>query len=142
MRLSFIAITSLLVVMPAWAGAREPRQTDTAAIAAVLSNPAAQDALARTVDRLAGIMLDTRIGPLAVLTDARDDIGPNDTLRDVKEREDPDFERRLHRSTRRAAAAVGTTAGAAVTQIAELRRTAKRLEAAVGPILGSVSEDY
>ena len=66
MRLSLIAITSLLVATSAWAGAREPGQTDTAPIAAVLSSPAAQDALARTVDRLAGIMLDTRIGPLAV----------------------------------------------------------------------------
>ena len=142
MRSSVVAITLLLVATPAWAGAREPGQADTAAIASALGNPAAQDALARTVDRLAGIVLDTRVGPLAVLTDARDDIEPDDTLRDVKEREDPDFESRLHRSTRRAAASAGNAAGAAVTQIAELRRTAERLKKVLGPALGRVSGDY
>lgn len=79
MRLSLVAITSLLVTTPAWAGAREPGQTDTGAIASVLANPAAQDALTGTVDRLAGIVLDTRVGPLAALTDESGDIGPDDT---------------------------------------------------------------
>lgn len=142
MRLSVIAITSLLAATPAWAEAREPGRTDPAAIASVLENPAAQDALARTVDRLAGIVLDTRVGPLAVLTDGRDDAGPEDTLRDVMERRDPDFERRLRRDTRRAAAAAGNAAGAAVTQMAEFRRTARRLEEALGPLLGGLSGAY
>ncbi len=142
MRLSFIAITSLLAATPAWAEAREPGRADAAAIASVLENPSAQDALARTVDRLAGIVLDTRVGPLAVLTDRRDDTGPEDTLRDVMERKDPDFERRLRQDTRRAAAAAGNAAGAAVTQMAELRRTAKRLEEALGPLLGGLSGAY
>ena len=141
MRLSLVAIILLSGATPAWAGAREPGQTDTGAIASVLSNPAAQDALARTVDRLAGIVLDTRVGPLAALTDSRDDIRPDDTLRDVKEREDPDFERRLQKRTRRAVAAAGTAAGAAAIQMAELRRTAERLEEVLGPVLDRVSED-
>lgn len=60
----------------------------------------------------------------------------------MKEREDPGFERRLHRNTRRAVAAAGTVAGAAVTQMAELRRTVERLEKVLGPVLGNTSGDY
>jgi hypothetical protein len=142
MRSSLIAITLLSVATPAWAEAREPGRTDTGAIASVLGDPAAQDALAETVDRLAGIVLDTRVGPLAVLTDSRDDIRPDDTLRDVREREDPDFERRLQRRTRRAISAAGTAAGVAATQMAELRRTAERLQQVLGPLLGRASGDY
>ena len=133
MRLSFLAITSLVAITPALAGASERGQTDTAVIASVLASPAAQDALATTLSRLAAIVLDTPVGALAGLTDARDDIRPGDTLRRVVERDDPDFERRLQRSTRGAAAA----AGVAVTQISELRRTVERLEEALRPVLGS-----
>lgn len=142
MRLFLVAITSLLAATPAWAGPREPGRTDAGAVASVLGDPAAQDALSRTVDRLAGIVLDTRVGPLAALTDGSDDIGPDDTLRDVKEREDPGFERRLRGGTRRAVAAAGTAAGAAAAQVAELRRTAERLKEVLGPVLGRTSGDY
>ena len=118
-------------------GRSERGQTDTAVIASVLAAPAAQDALAAALSRFAAIVLDTPVGSLAVLTDGRDDIRPGDTLRNVVERDDPDFERRLQRSTRGAAAAAGTAAGVAVTQMSELRRTAERLEEALGSVLGS-----
>ena len=137
MRLSFVAITSLVAITPALAGASERGRTDTAVIASVLASPAAQDALATTFSRIAAIVLDTPVGALAGLTDARDDIRPGDTLRQVVERDDPDFERRLQRSTRDAAAAAGTAAGVAVTQMSELRRTTERLEEALRPLLGS-----
>lgn len=142
MRFSLVAITSLLVATPAWAGAREPERSDAGRVASVLGDPAERDALARTVDRLADIVLDTRVGPLAALMDERDDVEPGDTLRDVKEREDPDFERRLRGNTRRAVAAAGDAAGAAVTQMAELRRTAERLQRVLGPLLGRASGDF
>jgi hypothetical protein len=141
MRLSLPAVLSLLVATPAWAGASEPSQADAGALASALENPAAQDALTRTVDRLAGIVLDTRLGALAALADAEDDVRPDDTLRDVKERQEPGFERRLHRSTRRAVEAAGTAAGAAATQVAELRRTAERLDEALRAVLGGTPED-
>lgn len=141
MRFSCLAVASLLAATPAWAEAREPGRADAAAVASVLADPAAQDALAKTVDRLAAIVLDTRVGPLAALADGRGDIEPDDTLRDLTEREDPGFERRLRRDTRRAAAAAGTAAGAAAAQLAELRRTAERLEKVLGPVIGGVSGD-
>ena len=136
MRLSLVAITSLIAMTPALAGASERGRTETAVIASVLASPAAQDALATTFNRLAAIVLDTPVGALAGLTDARDDIRPGDTLRRVVERDDPDFEHRLQRGTRGAAAAAGTAAGVAVTQISELRRTVERLEEALRPMLG------
>jgi hypothetical protein len=141
MRLSLLAVMSLLVATPAWARASEGGQTDAGAIASALESPAAQDALTRTVDRLAGIVLDTRLGALSALADAEDDVRPDDTLRDVKERQEPGFERRLHRSTRRAVEAAGTAAGAAATQVAEIRRTAERLDEALGAMLGGIQED-
>jgi hypothetical protein len=86
-------------------------------------------------------VLDTRLGALSALADAEDDVRPDDTLRDVKERQEPGFERRLHRSTRRAVEAAGTAAGAAATQVAEIRRTAERLDEALGAMLGGIQED-
>ncbi|HEX8412720.1 MAG TPA: hypothetical protein VF637_02380 [Sphingomicrobium sp.] len=141
MRLSLIAITLLLAATPTWAGAREPGRVDIGTAASVIAEPIAQDALARSIDQLAGIVLDTRVGPLAALTDARDDIRPDDTLRSVKEREDPNFERRLHKNTRRTLATAGRAAGAAANQTAELRRTAERLEEVLRPLISMVARD-
>ena len=99
--------------------------------AAALQNPLVQDGLARAVTQLVGIVLDTRVGPLAALSDPADDVRPADTLRDLKHRDDPRFEEHLHDRTRHALAAAGGVAGEA----AELDRTARRLEAVLAPLV-------
>ncbi|MGI4733108.1 MAG: hypothetical protein ACRYFW_15380 [Janthinobacterium lividum] len=103
--------------------------------ARLLTNPAAQDLIAQKIASLAGIVLDTRVGPVAALTDPRDRIRPDDTLRSVEERRDPEIDRHLYEGSRRAVATAGSVAGDAVVEAAELRRTADRLRAALGPLV-------
>lgn len=132
---------SLVLATPASASDRRPQRSDPEAVASALGSPGAQDALASTVARLAGIVLDTRIGPIAAVTGSRDDIRSDDTLGDVVRRDDPDFERRLYRGTRRAAETAGQAASGAVLQAAELRRTADRLRDVLGPLLDGMRSE-
>ncbi|WP_375429423.1 hypothetical protein [uncultured Sphingomonas sp.] len=131
-------LASLVLTAPALASERHPRRPDPEVLASTLGSPAAQDALAATITRLASIVLDTRVGPIAALTRPRDDVRPDDTLGDIVRRDDPDFERRLQRRTRRAAETAGEAASSAITQMAELRRTAERLRDVLDPVLDEV----
>lgn len=135
------AVAVLLFVLPTAAAAQPAPQVtiDPAQAAAALQNPLVQDGLARTVTRLAGIVLDTRVGPLATLADPGDDIRPGDTLRDLKHRDDPQFERHLDDSTRRAVATAGLVAGGVASEGAELQRTADRLRTALAPLLAALA---
>ena len=137
MRLMPIAITALAlttVATPATAQSQLPsREMDAAQR---LNDPIVQDGLAAAVSAVAGIVLDTRVGPLAAITG---DVGPNDTLRDVKRREDPYFEERLHDDARRAVATAGGMASGGAAMSVELQRTADRLRAALAPLAGMIA---
>ncbi len=126
-------LASLLLATPAVAQERDP-----AAIARALQNPAVQDGAAAALGQIADILLDTRIGALSALGDR--DVRPEDTLRDLKGRDDPDFEARLRDETRRAVRQAGTVAAGMAVGAAELQRTADRLRAALAPFLASRDE--
>jgi hypothetical protein len=123
-------IASLLLATPAVAQERDP-----AAIARALQNPAVQDGAAAALGQIANILLDTRIGALAAMGDR--DVRPEDTLRDLKRRDDPEFEARLRDDTRRAVRQAGTVAGGMAVGAAELQRTADRLRDALAPFLAA-----
>ncbi|WP_174291510.1 hypothetical protein [Sphingomonas bacterium] len=131
-----LALALLVIASPAVAQSGPPRPSAGDA-ARVLSDPAAQDVIALQIASLAGIVLDTKVGPLAALTDPRDHVRADDTLRSVEHRRDPEFERHLYEGSRRAVATAGAVAGGAVTEAAELRRTADRLRAALGPLIAA-----
>ncbi len=120
-----LAATSCLAT-PALAQARETRAAER------LSDPAVQDGIAAAVSALADIVLDTRVGSLARYSDGR--IRPGDTLREVKRREDPGFERRLRRDTRRAVGDAGAMARDATAAAGAVTQTAIRLRAALAPL--------
>ncbi len=131
------AATALsLIALPAAAQSRAEVEA-----ANRLNDPVVQEGAAAMVSALAGIVLDTRVGPLARLTDPYDDIRPSDTLRDIKRRDDPHFEARLHDNTRRTVAQAGAVAGDMVAMSGEMRRTAERLRAALAP-LASMASSY
>lgn len=134
MRLASAALALTMVAAPAAAQSR-----DEAAIADKLNDPVVQQGVAAAVAALAGIVLDTRVGPLARYVDP--DVRASDTLRDLKRRDDPGFEARLHRDTARAVATAGVVAGDVAVMSGELRRTAERLRAAVAP-LASLAGSY
>jgi hypothetical protein len=127
-----VPTTALLctIAMPAMAQSRD----QSAAVAQALKNPMVQEAIAATMSNLAGIVLDTRVGPLAHYADPEDDIRPNDTLRDIERRRDPEFEKRLHNDTRRAVAGAGVVADDVVTMSKSLQETSARLRAALEPL--------
>ena len=111
-------------------------QTDSKAEAAAraLSNPLVQEGVAMMVDQVAGIVLDTRVGPLARYVDPEGDVRPNDTLGDVQRRRDPQFQAKLHAGTRDAVRTAGAVANDALAMGDELGRTAARLQAALAPL--------
>lgn len=126
--LPVIALT--LVATPALAQQRKPAP-DLDHAAAMLRNPAVQDGLTAVVAQLADAFLQTRVGPLAALTDPRADVRPEDTLGDVVRRDDPAFDRRLRDNTRRTLGQAGAALGRAAALSKELEATAARLRAAL-----------
>ena len=126
----FLALPLVLLATPALAQDRHPAPSTDQRVVAVgdaLSNPAVQESAATLVSALADAVLDTHVGPVARYTDPRDDVRPNDTLRDVVTRDDPGFERRLHDDTRGVVAQAGQVTHDAATMTAELNATAARL---------------
>ncbi|QYE33011.1 hypothetical protein KZX46_02405 (plasmid) [Polymorphobacter sp. PAMC 29334] len=132
-----LALALLAVASPSAAQeAPRPRHRLTPEDAArLLANPAAQNLIAQKIASLASIVLDIKVGPLAALADPRDDVRPEDTLYSIERRHDPDLDRHLYERSHRAVATAGAVAGGAVTEEAELRRTAARLRAALAPLV-------
>ena len=125
------------IALPAAAHAAPASDPADAAVAAI-QNPLVQDGLARTITQLAGIVLDTQVGGMAILTDPAKDIRPGDTLGDVVRRDDPEAERHLYEKARRSIATAGAVAGGVAGQVAEIDRTAVRLQAAIAPLLAMI----
>lgn len=126
---------SSLVASPAMAQSRVPQRLPSMDQAGkLLSNPAVQDGLTDLIGQFADALLQTRVGPAAMLTDPRDDVRSNDTLGDVVRRDDPDFDRRLHDNTRRSLAVTGQALRGAADMQRELKATAARLQAVLGRI--------
>jgi len=136
MRLVPVAAILCAVAVPAAAQSR----AETDAVRR-LNDPMVQEGVAMAMSALAGIVLDTKVGPLARYTDPESDIRPSDTLRDVERRRDPHFEARLHERTRRAVGTVGAMSSDALAMSGELARTADRLRAALAPLAG-LAETY
>lgn len=130
----------LLIATPALAQGRPAPRPTAEQAAAALGNPLVQEAAARTLMQLVGIVLDTRVGPAAALS-PDGDIRAGDTLRDVVRRDDPRFEERMYRDTRRSLGTAAAVAGGAVAGTRELQRTADRLDAALGPLIAALGGD-
>jgi hypothetical protein len=140
MRVAALALALSLVSAPALAQPHRAARPSPEQAAAALGNPVVQDLAASALTQLAGIVLDTRVGPAAALAGPNADIRPNDTLRDMVRRDDPRFEEHLYRDTRRTLGTAGAVAGGAVAQAKELQRTADRLQAAIAPLLGAIDQ--
>jgi len=141
MRIVFMTLM-VAIALPAAAQAAPPQASDrTDAAVAALQSPIVQDGLARTITQLAGIVMDTRVGGLAVLTDPAEDVRPNDTLGDVVRRRDPEADTHLYEKTRRSIATAGAVAGGVAGQVAAIDRTAARLQAALAPLLAMLGSN-
>jgi hypothetical protein len=133
MRLVSAAAVLCAIALPAAAQSR-----DQAEAVRRLNDPMVQEGVAMAMSALAGIVLDTKVGPLARYADPEEDIRPSDTLRDVERRRDPHFEAKLHDRTRRAVGTVGAVTNDALAMSGELARTADRLREALAPLQGAI----
>lgn len=135
----FVSIAAAaLTATPALAQDRAAPLRDMSAdqAAALLSNPVAQDMAASLIGQLADAFLDTRVGPMAMLTDPRDDVRPNDTLGDMVRRDNPDFDRRLRDNTKRSLAVAGGAVRGAAAMTREFERTAERMRGVLDGVTG------
>ena len=131
------ALAAVALILAAPAVAREPARVSPEQAAAALGNPLVQEAAARALTQLVGIVLDTRVGPASALDPS---VRSADTLRDVVRRDDPYFEERLYQGTKRSLGTAAAVAGGAAVQAREIERTANRLEAALEPLLGALGQ--
>lgn len=138
MRAAPLALVLTLVAAPALAETPNAARPTPEQAAAALQNPLVQDAAARALTQLVGIVLDTRVGPAAALAGPDADIRPDDTLRDLARRDDPRFEEHLYQGTKRTLGTAGAVAGGAAAEAKELKRTADRLDAALAPLLAAL----
>ncbi|HEX8301095.1 hypothetical protein [Sphingomonas sp.] len=136
MRLISATLAVCVLAAPAMAQSRADREA-----VRQLNNPVVQEGAVAMLGALAGIVLDTRVGPIARYADPGEGIRPDDTLRSLVRREDPRFEARLREDARRAVAVVGITANDALTMSDEITRTASRLRAALAPLRPLTARD-
>lgn len=139
MRLVLTAALLCAAATPALAQQSQPPSTrDKAeAFAKALDNPMVQEAAAAMLSNLAGIVLDTRVGPAAQYVDPT--VGEQDTLRDIQRRNDPDFEKHFHDGARRAVAAAGKLTQDGLAMQDSMEQTAARLRAALAPLRSALT---
>ena len=127
MRILF-AVPLLVLAVPAAARDRPPPPADpTARALSTLGDPRVQGAVVTVLNRLSDVLLDTRVGPIAVLADPNANVRPTDSVRDVLRRDDPNVDAKIHDRTRGTVTTVGRAAGAVGAFSTEIDRTAQRL---------------
>jgi len=140
MRLVLTAALFCAAATPALAQSQpqpEPSTRDkTEALARALNNPMVQEGAAAMLTNLAGIVLDTRVGPAARYLDPT--IREQDTLGDIQRRRDPNFDRNFHKNARSAVVVAGKLTEGALQMQDSLAETAARLRAALQPLRGAL----
>ncbi len=116
MRFLFVSIIALSVATPALA--QRPAPAD---VAGMLDSPIVQEGVADRVSDAVAALLDTRVGAVERAVNPFSDARRSDTLRDRVERDDPNFEARIHDDTRRATRAAGVMASEFTAMLPELR---------------------
>jgi len=116
MRFLIVSLAALAVATPAFA--QQPAPAD---VARMLDSPIVQEGVANRVSDAVAAILDTRVGAVERAVNPFSDARRDDTLRDHIERDDPNFEARVHRDTRRATRAAGVMAGEFAAMLPELR---------------------
>jgi hypothetical protein len=138
MRLILTAALLCAATTPALAQSQPQPQPDKAeAVIRALQNPLVQEGAAAMLSNFAGVLLDTRVGPVAHYADPT--IGDQETLRDIQRRRDPDFEKNFHADARRAVAAAAVLGQNALEMRASLDDTAARLRAALQPLRAALA---
>jgi hypothetical protein len=121
MRSVLIAVSLLAMSSPALAS-ESSRSVEKAA--AVLNDPATQNAMAGGFAALLGAMLDIRVDGIAKALEPMNKGKPikmkGNTLREIAQREEPKFEQKMQNGTRTAVAGMGAMASAMAVMLPQL----------------------
>jgi hypothetical protein len=132
MKRALFALPLVTMALPAQAADR-----DLARAAAQLEDPRTQDALAETLSALVTTMLDIKVGGIANAVAKADprgrmsEVDPDLTVRDMAERDNPDFADKLDADVRSGTRMVGALAGAMAAMLPQLEGLAREVEARV-----------
>lgn len=133
---ALLALPLLALAVPAVAQAQD-RDDGLARTADQLQDPATQDALAGVLSALVATMLDLKVGGIAnaaakVDPDGRmKPVDPDMTVRDMAERDNPDFAAELDADIRGGTRMMGAMAGAMAEMLPQLATLARDVEARV-----------
>lgn len=133
MRKALLALSLTLVAAPALA--QSEAQRDAEKMADVLNSPATQEMAAGAIGAMMDSVLDMRIDGIAKalepLNKGKSIRLPGRTMRDLAERDDPDFEDKMADGTRQAVGSMGALASALAVALPEFERAMKRMKSAM-----------
>jgi hypothetical protein len=129
MKRALLTLPLAAIALPAQAADR-----DLARAAAQLEDPRTQDALAETLSALVASMLDIKVGGIANAVAKADpkgrirEVDPEMTVRDMAERDNPDFADDLDADVRSGTRMAGALAGAMAAMLPQLEALARDVE--------------
>ncbi len=135
MRSALFTAIVLIVATPAVASAQTEAPSDTQrevqGMADKLNDPATQAFMSGTLGALMAAILDMRVDGVAKalepLNGGKKIKMKGDTLREMAERNDPDFERKMQDGTKTAVRSAGALASAMAVMLPELQKAAKKM---------------
>lgn len=129
MRSALLPVLALAFATPAMAAPSES-QRDMEQIGAKLSDPAVQSALAGTLRSLLGAFMDMRVDGIAKaiepMNGGKKIKMKGNTIREIAERRDPNFERKLETGSRAAIGGLGAMASAMAVMLPKLEEAMEK----------------
>ena len=133
MRSALFTAIALVVATPTVAAAQSTSETqqDVQGMADTLNDPSTQAAAAGILGAAMAAVLDIRVDKMAKalepLNGGKKLKMKGNTLREMAEREDPKFERKMEEGTKSAVRSAGSLAQALAVMIPELQKAAKKM---------------
>ena len=133
MRSALFTVIALVVATPTVAAAQSTSETqqDVQGMADTLNDPSTQAAAAGILGAAMAAVLDIRVDKMAKalepLNGGKKLKMKGNTLREMAEREDPKFERKMEEGTKSAVRSAGSLAQALAVMIPELQKAAKKM---------------
>jgi hypothetical protein len=136
MRSALLAVVVLSVSGPAFAADAPSRATiEAEEMAAKLNNPMTQRAMTGAVDAMLAAILDVRVDGIAKalepMNGGKKISTHGRTVREIAERDDPDFENKMHRSTTAAVGGMGALASGLAAAMPELEAAMAKMGDAI-----------
>ena len=134
MRSALLPLAALTFATPALA-AESSAQREITTMADTLNDPSNQAAISGALGGMVAAVLDIRVDGIAKALEGINGGKPvkmrGRTLRDLAERDDPDFERKMQSDTRAAVGAAGGLAAAMAVMVPELEKAAHTMRDAL-----------